>query len=259
MTFDELRTAYAEQVDGLIEGGADLLLIETIFDTLNAKAAIAAIADVSEARGVRLPVMISGTITDRSGRLLSGQTPAAFWNSVGHAAPFSIGLNCALGAKEMRAHIAEIARVADTLVCAYPNAGLPNEFGRYDESPEFMAGCSRNLPMRASSTSSAAAAAPRPSTSAPSPQAVAGKAPRKFPRCRRFCACPASKPSRSRRKSRSSMWASAPTSPARPNFASSSPPATTPRRSRSRATRSRTARRSSTSTWTRACSIPRRR
>jgi 5-methyltetrahydrofolate--homocysteine methyltransferase len=140
VTFDELRSAYAEQVEGLLEGGADLLLIETIFDTLNAKASIAAIADVTEARGVLVPVMISGTITDRSGRLLSGQTPAAFWNSVGHAAPFSIGLNCALGAKEMRAHIAEIARIADTLVCAYPNAGLPNEFGRYDESPEFMAG-----------------------------------------------------------------------------------------------------------------------
>ncbi len=139
VTFDELRSAYGEQVEGLIEGGADLLLIETIFDTLNAKAAIAAIADVTQARGQRVPVMISGTITDRSGRLLSGQTPAAFWNSVRHAAPFSIGLNCALGAKEMRAHIAEIARLADTLVCAYPNAGLPNEFGRYDESPDYMA------------------------------------------------------------------------------------------------------------------------
>jgi 5-methyltetrahydrofolate--homocysteine methyltransferase len=137
-TFDQLRAAYGEQVKGLIDGGANLLLIETIFDTLNAKAAICAIMDASEARGVRLPVMISGTITDRSGRLLSGQTPGAFWNSVRHAAPFSIGLNCALGAKEMRAHIAEIGRVADTLVCAYPNAGLPNEFGRYDESPEYM-------------------------------------------------------------------------------------------------------------------------
>jgi 5-methyltetrahydrofolate--homocysteine methyltransferase len=139
VTFDELRAAYAEQVKGLLEGGADLLLIETIFDTLNAKAAIAAVADVTDTRGVRVPVMISGTITDRSGRLLSGQTPAAFWNSVRHAAPFSIGLNCALGAREMRAHIAEIARIADTFVCAYPNAGLPNEFGRYDESPQFMA------------------------------------------------------------------------------------------------------------------------
>src|SRR6266850_902124 len=139
ITFDQLRAAYGEQVKGLIDGGADLLLIETIFDTLNAKAAICAIMDASEERGVRLPVMISGTITDRSGRLLSGQTPGAFWNSMRHAAPFSIGLNCALGAKEMRAHIAEISRVADTLVCAYPNAGLPNEFGRYDESPEYMA------------------------------------------------------------------------------------------------------------------------
>src|SRR6266542_2017417 len=139
VTFDELRGAYAEQVKGLLEGGADLLLIETLFDTLNAKAAIAAIADVTEQRGIRVPVMISGTITDRSGRLLSGQTPAAFLNSVRHAAPFSVGLNCALGAREMRAHIAEIARIADTFVCAYPNAGLPNEFGRYDESPCAMA------------------------------------------------------------------------------------------------------------------------
>ena len=139
ITFDALRAAYAEQVAGLIEGGADLLLIETIFDTLNAKAAIAAIADLAADGGQRLPIMISGTITDRSGRLLSGQTPAAFWTSVRHAAPFSIGLNCALGAREMRAHIAEIARVADTFVCAYPNAGLPNEFGGYDEGPALMA------------------------------------------------------------------------------------------------------------------------
>jgi 5-methyltetrahydrofolate--homocysteine methyltransferase len=139
ITFDDLRIAYAEQVRGLIDGGVDVLLIETIFDTLNAKAAIYAIAEVSEERRARLPVMISGTITDRSGRLLSGQTPEAFWNSVSHAAPISIGLNCALGAKQMRAHIAELARVADTLICAYPNAGLPNEFGHYDESPAAMA------------------------------------------------------------------------------------------------------------------------
>src|SRR5882757_5114503 len=139
ITFDQLREAYGEQIKGLLDGGADLLLIETIFDTLNAKAAIYAIAEITEARGIRVPVMISGTITDRSGRLLSGQTPGAFWNSVRHATPFSVGLNCALGAQEMRAHIAEIARIADTFVCAYPNAGLPNEFGRYDESPEFMA------------------------------------------------------------------------------------------------------------------------
>jgi 5-methyltetrahydrofolate--homocysteine methyltransferase len=139
VTFDELRAAYAEQVRGFIDGGVDALLIETIFDTLNAKAAIFACAEVMEASGVRLPVMISGTITDRSGRLLSGQTPEAFWNSIAHAAPLSVGLNCALGAKQMRAHIAELARVADTLICAYPNAGLPNEFGHYDESPAAMA------------------------------------------------------------------------------------------------------------------------
>jgi 5-methyltetrahydrofolate--homocysteine methyltransferase len=140
VTFDQLKTAYREQAENLIDGGVDLLLIETIFDTLNAKAALYAIAEICEARGLAIPVMISGTITDRSGRMLSGQTPAAFWNSVRHAAPLSIGFNCALGAKEMRAHIAELARVADTLVCAYPNAGLPNEFGLYDESPDYMAG-----------------------------------------------------------------------------------------------------------------------
>ena len=140
VTFDELREAYAEQARGLLDGGADMLLVETIFDTLNAKAALYAIDEVAEARGVRVPVMISGTITDRSGRTLSGQTPTAFWHSVRHANPVSVGLNCALGAAEMRAHLDEIARVADTLVCAYPNAGLPNEFGLYDESPEYMAG-----------------------------------------------------------------------------------------------------------------------
>ncbi|MEA2840218.1 MAG: 5-methyltetrahydrofolate--homocysteine methyltransferase [Methylobacteriaceae bacterium] len=139
VSFADLRLAYAEAVHGLIEGGADLLLLETIFDTLNAKAAVFAMEEVFAETGTRLPVMISGTITDLSGRTLSGQTPEAFWHSLRHAKPFSIGLNCALGAREMRAHLAEISRVADTLVCAYPNAGLPNEFGLYDESPEYMA------------------------------------------------------------------------------------------------------------------------
>ncbi|MFC3074025.1 methionine synthase [Shinella pollutisoli] len=139
VTFDDLRTAYAEQLRGLIDGGADIVLIETIFDTLNAKAAIFAAREVFEEKGIFLPVMISGTITDLSGRTLSGQTPEAFWNSVRHAEPFSIGLNCALGANAMRAHLAEIASVAGTFVCAYPNAGLPNAFGKYDESPDEMA------------------------------------------------------------------------------------------------------------------------
>ncbi|MEX6508140.1 methionine synthase [Jiella sp. M17.18] len=137
--FDDLRIAYGEQLRGLIDGGADLVLIETIFDTLNAKAAIFACEEIFAEKGVRLPVMISGTITDLSGRTLSGQTPTAFWHSVRHAQPFTIGLNCALGAAAMRDHLAEIAGVADTLVCAYPNAGLPNEFGEYDQSPEAMA------------------------------------------------------------------------------------------------------------------------
>ncbi|TPV99925.1 MAG: Methionine synthase [Beijerinckiaceae bacterium] len=139
VSFDDLSEAYAEAAAALIEGGADLLIVETIFDTLNAKAALFGIDRVFEARGERLPVMISGTITDLSGRTLSGQTPTAFWHSLRHANPLTIGLNCALGAREMRAHLAELSRIADTLVCAYPNAGLPNEFGLYDESPEYMA------------------------------------------------------------------------------------------------------------------------
>ncbi|TCN32070.1 methionine synthase [Sinorhizobium americanum] len=139
VSFDDLTLAYAEQVRGLIDGGADIILIETIFDTLNAKAAIFATQEVFAEKAIHLPVMISGTITDLSGRTLSGQTPTAFWYSVRHAAPFTIGLNCALGANAMRAHIDELSSVADTLVCAYPNAGLPNEFGRYDETPEAMA------------------------------------------------------------------------------------------------------------------------
>ncbi len=139
VTFDDLRKSYGEQINGLLDGGADLLLVETIFDTLNAKAALYAIAEITEARGIDVPVMISGTITDKSGRLLSGQLPEAFWNSVRHARPATIGFNCALGAEDLRAHIADIGRVADTLVCAYPNAGLPNEFGQYDETPEYMA------------------------------------------------------------------------------------------------------------------------
>jgi 5-methyltetrahydrofolate--homocysteine methyltransferase len=139
VSFDELRIAYGEQIDGLIDGGADIILIETIFDTLNAKAAIFACEERFAAKGIRLPVMISGTITDLSGRTLSGQTPSAFWNSVRHANPFTIGLNCALGASAMRPHLQELSGVADTFVCAYPNAGLPNEFGQYDETPELMA------------------------------------------------------------------------------------------------------------------------
>lgn len=135
ITFDELCIAYKQATNGLIDGGADLILIETAFDTLNAKAAIFAGLDVAKERGIDVPMMVSGTITDKSGRTLSGQTPTAFWHSVRHGHLVSVGLNCSLGAQEMRPHIAELAAVADTLICAYPNAGLPNEFGCYDETP----------------------------------------------------------------------------------------------------------------------------
>jgi 5-methyltetrahydrofolate--homocysteine methyltransferase len=145
VTFDEVREAYAEQARGLIEGGADLLLVETIFDTLNAKAALVAIEDVFEERGERLPVMISVTITDKSGRTLSGQTVEAFWISVAHARPLSVGVNCALGAREMRPYVVELARIAGSLVSCYPNAGLPNAFGEYDETPEATSGLLREF------------------------------------------------------------------------------------------------------------------
>jgi 5-methyltetrahydrofolate--homocysteine methyltransferase len=137
--FDTLAAAYGEALDGLIDGGADLVLVETVFDTLNAKAAVFAIEECFERRGARLPVMISGTITDASGRTLSGQTAEAFWVSLSHARPFSFGLNCALGAKELRPYVAELARLCDCRVSAHPNAGLPNEFGGYDDTPENMA------------------------------------------------------------------------------------------------------------------------
>jgi 5-methyltetrahydrofolate--homocysteine methyltransferase len=137
--FDELREAYKEQVRGLMDGGADIILIETIFDTLNAKAAGVATLEVFEEKDTELPIMISGTITDRSGRTLSGQTPQAFWYSMRHLKPFSIGLNCALGADLMRPYLAELASFADARISAYPNAGLPNAMGEYDETPNDMA------------------------------------------------------------------------------------------------------------------------
>ncbi|WP_442497648.1 methionine synthase [Methylobacter sp. sgz302048] len=139
ISFDDLVEAYTEATRGLIDGGADIILIETIFDTLNAKAAIFAVEQYFEQIGYKLPVMISGTITDASGRTLSGQTVAAFWNSLRHVEPIAFGFNCALGAKELRQHIDELSTIAGTYVSAHPNAGLPNEFGEYDESPEAMA------------------------------------------------------------------------------------------------------------------------
>ena len=143
--FDELVAAYGEAIRGLLDGGADLLLVETIFDTLNAKAALFAIDAHFAATGSRVPIMISGTITDASGRTLSGQTTEAFWNSVAHGRPLSVGLNCALGAKALRQYVQELSRVSPTYVSTHPNAGLPNEFGQYDESPEYMAGILREF------------------------------------------------------------------------------------------------------------------
>jgi len=143
VTFAELRDAYREQAEGLLEGGCDLFLVETIFDTLNAKAAIFALDELMEESGERLPVIVSGTVTDASGRILSGQTVGAFWHSVRHARPLAIGLNCALGAALMRPYIEELARVAgDTFVSCYPNAGLPNPMSEtgFDETPEITSG-----------------------------------------------------------------------------------------------------------------------
>jgi 5-methyltetrahydrofolate--homocysteine methyltransferase len=143
VNFEQLRASYYEQADGLLEGGCDLFLVETIFDTLNAKAAIFALDELMQDRGELLPVIVSGTVTDASGRILSGQTVGAFWNSVRHAKPLAIGLNCALGAALMRPYIEELAKIApDTYVSCYPNAGLPNPMSDtgFDETPEVTAG-----------------------------------------------------------------------------------------------------------------------
>ncbi|WP_266182662.1 homocysteine S-methyltransferase family protein [Dyella humicola] len=139
VTFEELALNYTEAASGLIEGGADIVMVETIFDTLNAKAALFAVSELFHQRGTRVPVMISGTITDRSGRTLSGQTAEAFYYSVQHARPLSVGLNCALGAADLRPHVQVLANAASCFVSTHPNAGLPNAFGEYDETPEQMA------------------------------------------------------------------------------------------------------------------------
>ncbi len=139
ISFDELKLSYKEAIKGLIDGDVDLLLIETIFDTLNAKAAILAVEETFDEIGIKLPIMISGTLTDLSGRTLSGQTLEAFWNSIRHSNAFSVGLNCALGADQLYPYVRELSKIADTNICVYPNAGLPNEFGEYDQTPKEMA------------------------------------------------------------------------------------------------------------------------
>src|SRR5665647_471507 len=138
ISFQDLKESYREQIEGLLEGGVDLLLVETIFDTLNCKVALVAINEILEEKGIRLPVMVSGTITDKSGRTLSGQTIEAFLNSVSHIDLLTIGLNCSFGAKDLRPYLEELSRKAPFYVSVHPNAGLPNQFGEYDETPEAM-------------------------------------------------------------------------------------------------------------------------
>jgi 5-methyltetrahydrofolate--homocysteine methyltransferase len=181
ITFDELVAAYTEALEGLLEGGADLLLVETVFDTLNCKAALFAIDACFERTGAHLPVWVSGTITDLSGRTLSGQTTEAFWNSIRHAHLFAVGLNCALGAKDLRPHIEELSRVADTFVSIHPNAGLPNAFGGYDETPEYTAGFIREFAASGFINIAGGCCGTTPAHIRAIADAVAGIAPRRIP------------------------------------------------------------------------------
>jgi 5-methyltetrahydrofolate--homocysteine methyltransferase len=187
VTFDALRENYLEAAEALIEGGSDLILIETIFDTLNAKAAIYALEELFEARGERFPVMLSGTITDASGRTLSGQTTEAFWNSVRHARPLSVGLNCALGAEELRPYVEELSNKAETFVSAHPNAGLPNEFGEYDQTPEEMAAIVGEFAQSGLVNIIGGCCGSTPEHIAAIHRAIQGMAPRRLPTLPRAC------------------------------------------------------------------------
>ena len=258
--FDELVATYTEAVRGLLDGGADLLLVETIFDTLNAKAALFAIESYFETAGLRVPVMISGTITDASGRTLSGQVTEAFWNSVAHARPLSVGLNCALGAQALRQYVQELSRVAPTFVSTHPNAGLPNEFGGYDETPEHMATILREFAESGLVNLVGGCCGTTPAHIRAIADAVAGLPPR----------LPASPPARLRLSGLEPLTFGPETLfvnigertnvTGSPKFAKSDPGRRlSTRRWRSRDSRWRTARRSSTSTWTRGCWIPERR
>jgi 5-methyltetrahydrofolate--homocysteine methyltransferase len=186
VTFDELAAAYYDAARGLVDGGVDLLLVETIFDTLNAKAAICAILRLFEERNMRLPLMISGTITDASGRTLSGQTLEAFWHSIRHAEPLIVGLNCALGAADLAPYIAELSALADTYVSIYPNAGLPNEFGEYDEGPEEMAPWLRDFAGRGLANIAGGCCGTTPAHVRRFAEAVKGLPPRPVPESPRF-------------------------------------------------------------------------
>ena len=215
-SFEQLVAAYAEQAAGLVDGGADLLLVETIFDTLNAKAAIFALETLFEERGRRWPVILSGTITDASGRTLSGQVTEAFWNSVRHARPLAVGLNCALGAAEIRPYLAELSRIADCFVSCYPNAGLPNAFGEYDETPDQMSAVLARVHRRRPGQPGRRLLRHHPR---PHLRDRPGRRRLRAPRCRptrpRRCGSPASSRWPSTRTPCSSTSASAPTSPAR--------------------------------------------
>jgi len=181
VTFDQVVASYKEQIEGLIEGGVDIILIETVFDTLNAKAAIFATEDVFEEKGMRLPVFMSCTVTDMSGRNLSGQTIEAFWHSVRHVKPFAVGLNCAFGAEHLRPHAVTIASIADTRICVYPNAGLPNEMGEYDETPEITAGLLKGWAEEGLLNITGGCCGTTPAHIAAIADAVAGVAPRLVP------------------------------------------------------------------------------
>src|SRR5512134_884580 len=186
LRWDELVAAYAEQIEGLLDGGVDLLLVETIFDTLNAKAAIFAAQQVFEARGRELPLLISVTITDKSGRTLSGQTLDAFWISIAHARPLAVGINCSLGAREMAPYVEELARIAPVYTTCYPNAGLPNAFGQYDETPEVTAGLLRELAENGWVNLVGGCCGTTPAHVRAIAEAVAGLPPRRPPRPERF-------------------------------------------------------------------------
>ncbi len=209
--FDELVAAYSEATQALIEGGADIILIETVFDTLNAKAAVFAVEQVFEEGGIRLPVMISGTITDASGRTLSGQVTEAFWNSLRHARPLSIGLNCALGAKQLRQYVEELSGIANVNVSAHPNAGLPNEFGEYDETPDEIAAELADWAASGFINIVGGCCGTTPDHIRAIVEAVSRHPPRQLPDIAPACACPVWSLATSLQTRCSSMSASAPT------------------------------------------------
>lgn len=181
VTFDQVKSVYREQIDALLEGGVDFILIETVFDTLNAKAAAFAAAEAGDARGAPVPVMLSMTLTDLAGRNLSGQTVEAFWHSIAHVKPVAVGLNCSFGATELRPHVQALARAADTLIMVYPNAGLPNDMGAYDELPETTAGLIRGWAQEGLVNIVGGCCGNTPEHIAAMARAVAGLSPRTIP------------------------------------------------------------------------------